>query len=301
MNMQRTGRHGLLLLAAMVIPFITSGTNAGTLDRVQQQQVLEEAQAEYDKGAQQLRTDPAVATDTFRRAAARFQLLVDDGLENGELYYDLGNAWYQAGDLGHAIANYLRADRLMPDDPRLEANLAHARSQVRPQITSEDHEALLRKLVFWHDHWTLRWRLGLFGFAWVVLWGALVVRTVRRYPGWNYLAGTAATASLLLGVSAFWDIAIDTGHTRGVLVDDQVIVRKGNAESFAPRFEEPIHQGVEFEVLEERPNWLHIELDNGETGWIQSDDAEIVQADSRRELPLTPIASRDITEPAGDS
>ena len=82
---------------------------------------------------------------------------------------------------------------------------------------------------------------------------------------------------MLLGASALWDIGIDSGQTRGVLVGDQVIVRKGNADSFSPQFEEPINRGVEFEVLEVRPDWLHIELGNGEQGWIQTDDAEIVR------------------------
>ena len=283
MNMRLLPRTLLLALVAMGIAVPCSTLKAGMLDPSQQERILLEAQAEYDEAAKMLRTNPAEAAAAFRRAAAEFQLLVDDGIQNGELYYDLGNAWYQAGDLGHAIANYLRAERLMPDDPRLEANLSYARSQVRPQITDDGHVALLRKLVFWHDAWTLRWRLLGFGLAWIILWGALVVRSLRHYPGWNYLAGTAAACSVLRGVSALWDISIDSGHTRGVLVGDQVIVRKGNAESFSPQFEEPINRGVEFEVLEERPDWLHIELGNGEKGWIHTSDAEIVKGpvDSR--------------------
>ena len=251
--------------------------SAASLDEGQQRQILEEAQAAYDLAAGMLRSDPAEATQAFRKSAAKFQLLVDDGIHNGELYYDLGNAWFQAGELGRAIANYLRAERLIPDDPRLVANLEYARSQVRPRITEDGHEALLRRLAFWHDGWSLRARLWGFGLSWLVLWGALSIRSLRRYPGWNYLAGTAAACSLLLGVSAAWDIGIDSGQRRGVLIGDQVIVRKGNADSFSPQFQEPINRGVEFEVLEIRPDWLHIELGNGERGWIQTDDAELVK------------------------
>ena len=277
MNTRTTIRRigGILLLLALLGPI--GIVEAGDLDPGQHQQILDEAQAEYDRAAGMLRNDPAEATEAFRRSAAQFQLLVDDGIRNGELYYDLGNAWFQSGDLGHAIANYLRAERLMPDDPRLNANLAYARSQVRPQISDDGHEALLRRLAFWHDYWSLQARLWGFGLTWLILRGALCARSLRRYPGWNYLAGTAAACSVVLGVSALWDIGIDSGQTRGVLVGDQVVVRKGNADSFSPQFEEPINRGVEFEVLEVRPDWLHIELGNGEQGWIQTDDAEIVR------------------------
>lgn len=271
-----TSRSTFIIMTMSLLAFVWP-LKAQPMDPQQQALVLMEAQQEYDEAAEMLRTNPAEAADAFRASAARFQLLVDSGISNGSLYYDLGNAWYQAGDLGHAIANYLRAERLMPDDPRLDANLAYARSQVRPQITDNDHVALLRRLVFWHDSWTLRMRIWGFGIAWVALWLALIIRSIRRYPGWNYIAGCAAAASIMLGVSALWDIGLDSGNTRGVLVGDQVIVRKGNAESFSPQFEEPINRGVEFKVLEERPQWLHIELGNGEKGWIQSSDAEIVQ------------------------
>ena len=268
----------LTMLTCVIGPLAVSVPVSGAeLDGSQQRQILEEAQAAYDRAAGMLRTDPAEATEAFRKSATKFQLLVDDGIHNGELFYDLGNAWFQAGDLGLAIANYLRAERLIPDDPRLNANLEFARSQVRPLIADDGHEALLRRLAFWHDNWTLRARLWGFGLTWLILWGALGVRALRKYPGWNYLAGTAAACSLLLGVSAVLDLGMASDQRRGVLIGDQVIVRKGNADSFSPQFEEPINRGVEFEVLEVRPDWLHIELGNGERGWIQTDDAELVK------------------------
>ena len=264
-------------IALCMILSMAASTQA-QLTHDQQAAILQEAQADYDLGTSKLKTDPAGAVDSFRSSAQRFQLLVDEGIENGELYYDLGNAWYQAGDLGRAIANYLRADRLMPDDPRLEANLAWARSLVRPQITSEGQEALVRRLAFWHDGWSLRTRIAVFAAAWLLLWGALLARTLRRYPGWNYAAGTFGSIAILIGCSVFIDVALTHSRTRGVVVADDVVVRKGNAESFQPQFEEPMQQGVEFKVLEERPDWLHIEFNNGASGWIPSSDAEIVKS-----------------------
>jgi len=270
----------MILRSSIVFGLIFSlaATVHAQLTHDQQAAILQEAQADYDLGTSNLKSDPASAAESFRSSAERFQLLVDDGIENGELYYDLGNAWYQSGDLGRAIANYLRADRLMPDDPRLEANLAWARSLVRPQITTEDQEALVRRLAFWHDGWSLRTRITVFAVAWILVWAALLLRTLRRYPGWNYLAGTLGSIALLIGCSVFIDVAVTRTRTTGVVVADDVVVRKGNAESFQPQFQEPMQQGVEFKVLEERPDWLHIEFNNGASGWIPSSDAEIVKS-----------------------
>jgi len=60
-----------------------------------------------------------------------------------------------------------------------------------------------------------------------------------------------------------------------VLVDD-VIARKGNGEGFEPQFEEPLHQGVEFEVLDRRPGWFQVELADGQRGWIRTDQAALI-------------------------
>ncbi len=270
----------MILRSILALGLILSmaATVHAQLTQDQQAAILQEAQADYDLGTTKLKSDAATAAESFRSSAERFQLLVDDGIENGELYYDLGNAWYQAGDLGRAIASYLRADRLMPDDPRLEANLAWARSLVRPQITTEDQEALVRRLAFWHDGWSLRTRITVFAVAWILVWAALLLRTLRRYPGWNYLAGTLGSIAILIGCSVFIDVAVTRTRTTGVVVADDVVVRKGNAESFQPQFQEPMQQGVEFKVLEERPDWLHIEFNNGASGWIPSSDAEIVKS-----------------------
>ena len=70
------------------------------LTRDQQVKILDEAQASYDKAASLLRSDPESADAMFRESSDRFQLLIDSGIINGDLYYDLGNACLQSGDLG---------------------------------------------------------------------------------------------------------------------------------------------------------------------------------------------------------
>ena len=62
----------------------------------------------------------------------------------------------------------------------------------------------------------------------------------------------------------------------GVIVAAEVVVRKGNGESYAPQFPQPLHAGTEFAVLEERGPWLAIQLDNGTSGWIRRESASLL-------------------------
>src|SRR5206468_976205 len=61
-------------------------------------------------------------------AAAEYEKILAAGYESGNLYFNLGNAWFRAGDTGRAILEYERARRLLPRDPDTRANLGYARS-----------------------------------------------------------------------------------------------------------------------------------------------------------------------------
>ena len=58
-----------------------------------------------------------------------------------------------------------------------------------------------------------------------------------------------------------------------VLVGDDVIVRKGDGEGYDRQFKQPLHEGVEFVVLEIRGGWIHIKLPDENRGWIQRRNA----------------------------
>ena len=72
----------------------------------------------------------------YEQAARSFQQLVDKGYGDPVLYYNLGNAYFKQGDIGRAILNYLRAERLAPRDDDIRTNLDFARSQTLDLLES---------------------------------------------------------------------------------------------------------------------------------------------------------------------
>ena len=77
-----------------------------------------------------------------------------------------------------------------------------------------------------------------------------------------------------MGTSVAVDLHDRGRVTEGVLVSQEVIVRKGDGNAYEPQFNEPLHEGVEFKVTNRRRGWLHIELPDGNRGWINERDAE---------------------------
>ena len=65
-------------------------------------------------------------------------------------------------------------------------------------------------------------------------------------------------------------------NTLGVVLAPEVIGRQGDAESYQQSFEDPLHAGTEFDLLEERTGWLHIRLADDNEAWIPDKAAEII-------------------------
>lgn len=244
----------------------------------QQAAVLQEAQVAYDSGISLQTTDPVASKESFRRSANRFQILVDDGIENGKLWYNLGNAQLQAGEVGEAIAAYRSAQRYIPSNDRFLANLQHARTLVSNPIRTENTRSMLKRLAFWHESLPTKVRLTVGVLVWFGFWGLVSIRLCRPISGFKIASIALGCAAIVLGISVGADI-VDQHQDNGVLTANETIIRKGNGVNYSPMLNEPIREGIEFEIIGQRPDWLHIRLPNGTTGWIQEEDAQVVTLD----------------------
>jgi len=261
---------GALLLA--LIPLRASAAMSADARR----SVLTEANAAYDQGAAILRTKPQTAMASFVKAIEGYESLVDDGVRNGRLYYNLGNAYLQVGRVGLAIANYRRAQRLLSGDPQLEHNLTYARSLRRNSIESAGERAFWHTAFFWHFNTSIVSRYWVAIVAYLAFWSLLGLRLIVKAPGLR----VAAMVMLPIWLAAGGSVAIESIHRantpEGVTTSSDIVVRKGNGEGYDPQFAEKLHEGVEFIVIEQRPGWLQIELRDASRGWIKSEQAELI-------------------------
>ena len=71
------------------------------------------------------------AQNNFKEAISGFETVVRSGQWSANLFYNLGNAYFRAGDFGRAILNYERALALERHHPEATANLQIARDEAR--------------------------------------------------------------------------------------------------------------------------------------------------------------------------
>jgi len=247
-----------------------------SLSRQEQVSILNDALAAFDRGTAASRQSPEEAAADFAEAADGFQRLVNAGVRNGRLYYNLGNSRLRGGQIGRAIAAYRRAERWIPDDARLKENLHYARSLRREDIAERGERAVLRTVFFWHYDTPLRLRFMVGLAAYVLFWACLTGRALWPRTVWRYPLVVSLVFWLTLGTSVAVESVDSARHREGVVVADEVVVRKGNGEGFEPQFEQSLGEGVEFELLEQRGDWLRIRLPDGQEGWIRSREAELI-------------------------
>ena len=214
---------------------------------------------------------PAAAELLYQESIVRFEKIIGVGnVRNGKLFYNLANAYLLKGDVGRAILNYRRAERLTPQDRNLRGNLAFARSQVRDSIPVPPERRVLDTVLAWHNGLPVLPRLAVFVLAFDLIWmlAALklfkLVRSSLRLP----VAMLAMVAALCFG-SVIVDEVGSRRASEGVIVAEQVVGRKGpDPVGYAPSFRAPLHAGVEFAIVEERPGWYLVRLRDDRETWL---------------------------------
>lgn len=254
-------------------PHSTGELNASIL-----REDLSQALGEFDEALTKQTTDPDGARKLFRSSAARFEAIVRAGITNGRLEFNLANAHLQGGDLGRAILHYRRAQRLIPRDPLLMDNLSLARSRRLTTIGPTRSGTLMRRVFFWHYDLTELWRVrGAVG-AYVCLWILLAVRSFAPRRALT----TSAIIAMVIAVALATSVAVgrfqDRASPNGVVLAMDVAVLKGPGEGYQRRFEQPLQPGVEFTLRERRGNWWNIRLPDGQAGWIDALNAQLIPA-----------------------
>ena len=76
-----------------------------------------------------LQANNAYQNSDYSTSIALYEELVDSGIRDANVYFNLGNAYYENGQLGSALLNYRRAQQINPRDVDIGVNIALVRSE----------------------------------------------------------------------------------------------------------------------------------------------------------------------------
>ena len=220
----------------------------------------------------------ARADELYEKAILSYEKIINEGkIENAGLYYNLGNAYLLKENIGKAILNYRRAQKLDSSDANIQKNLDFARSQRIDKITPKARKRIMETLFFWHYDFSLRTKFILASLFFAAF---CITLTIIVWLGRTAPTSTAAVITGILMLCFFVSVVLETRErTRlicGVITVQYVVAHQGDGQNYPESFKDPLHAGTEFDVLEHRPGWLHIRLYDNNDGWIPNNTAELI-------------------------
>jgi hypothetical protein len=203
----------------------------------------------------------------YEEAVRQYASIAAAGVAEPELFYNLGNAAFRAGDVATAIANYERALQL---DPRMEDaahNLDYAIAGTGGRLARPLRPGWQEALLFWDGRLRpgeVRWLAIV---CWVLFWAILLWRVATRQ---KYQLPLAATFLLLAGASMMSLYAKTFPLQIAVARAPEVPVRIGASPADTVRY--TLSPGDRVKVEAERDGWLRVATASGERGWAQAEN-----------------------------
>ena len=204
-------------------------------------------------------------TEDYAGAAKALEAIAHSGVRNGQLYYNIGNAYLKSNDVGHAILWYERALNLMPHDPDLRFNYSYARSLTKDfQETSAS--PLMHILFFWKYQLSSNIIIKLallFNFLFWAL--ALLWRTTRR-RGWYYSALIILLPTIIFALTAGFNYYEVAYKTQAIVLPDKVAVRSGLKPTSTELFQ--LHAGAKVTIVRQMQEHVQIQFSEDKIGWV---------------------------------
>ena len=259
------------IMLFLMLPFAASAVNTDSAETsVDPQHTVTDGNPTKKAG------DEAYDNREYAKAIDIYETVIEESGATSQLFYNLGNAYYRSNEIGKAILNYERAQRIDPTDEAIKANLKFAQEHIKDEVL-EQHEIFF---VEWFYALT-----SLFGVntwatiavsAFMLLLAGVVVFLLVRNRG----VRSTGLAMIIIGllVSAFANIAalvtysIVTDNTQAIVMKEEATMMSAPGSSTALM---KIHEGRKVTITDDSiEDWKEIELEDGTIGWVKKNDIE---------------------------
>ena len=211
----------------------------------------------------------------YAEAIEAYEQVAALGVVSADLFYNLGNAYLKADQLGPAIYDYERALELDPTQEDVRFNLGVAREAARKK--GEDRLAGVEAQPFWMraaSQVTVNWASWLFLGLYVAMFVLLIVLhfvapgflRVGMWAAFAFLSIATVIGGALLGARLYLADRVE----QAIVLPDVVQVKEGPDPNYQSVF--GVHAGLRVRVTEKEQDWVRVRLANGLEGWVRERD-----------------------------
>lgn len=209
---------------------------------------------------------------SYDEAIGEYLKIVGSGVENGSLYYNLGNAFLKNGKIGYAILYYEKARRLIPQDSDLKSNLSYARSLVgysgyeAPRGSS--FMRIIKKPFNDFNLNALAILTASFYLILIIMLSAHMITPffMRRFRPVFFLVVIVFVLSLPAFCIRYYDEQI---LTHGIIIEKEADAKYEPIDKSTTYYK--LQEGSEAVILKARSGWTQIRRPDGKIAWIKKE------------------------------
>lgn len=217
------------------------------------------------------KANDAYAAGQYQDAVREYERLVESGVEDAEVFSNLGSAYFRLDDMGAAITNFERALRLAPGMENTAHNLSLALKRTERQLEKPLPSTWEQALLFWHYRMPYGTARALALITWLLLWGTVALRAWRPWP---YLR--TAIALLLLAALAFSTSAWYKSRPSTLTVARAVSVPVHYGPSAEDTVHYELHEGDRVQFDRRENGWARVTAVDGRRGWAREEQLHFV-------------------------
>jgi tetratricopeptide (TPR) repeat protein len=220
----------------------------------------------------------AYAAKDFQQAAQLYETVLSNHGASAAVYYNLGNAYYRLNQTAPAILNYERALLLDPGNRDIRFNLEVARLKTVDKIEpvgefflTEGYNTI--KNLYSTDQWSL---MAIVCFILLIscLFLFFFSRRITLKKTGFYSGLVLLLLCLVANVFAYNQKKKLTHRTTAIIFSATTTIKSAPDNSGTDLF--ILHEGTKVQVTNRLGEWNEIETADGNVGWIQSKEIEVI-------------------------
>ncbi len=214
----------------------------------------------------------------YDAAISRYESIIKNGYESGEVYFNLGNAYFKSGKIQHAILNYERARKLIPHDDDVNFNLQLANVQLTDKVDAIPELFIYRWLESLLTMVSLETLLWLMYALFLISLGSFsffLFADTYEQKRYSLMTGMVCSVLLIFGISNFLVQSYREVNTEFAIIMTDIANIKSAPDSKGNDLF-VLHRGLKVEVLDNVNSWRKIRLADGKVGWIPEQEIETI-------------------------
>lgn len=246
-------RHYLCLLLLLSFPLFSWSSDYSV--------IYKQANDQYKKGQ-------------YQESIKLYSQILRGGYQSEAVYFNLGNAYFKAGDVPSALLYYEKAHKLVPGDEDVNFNIYFANSKTTDKVEPAPEFFVTQ---WWHSI-ILFFSLGTLSVLSILSFiagsGLMVIYLFTSAMSLKKLSFYTGTVLLFLGLVFIFisnrQVRYFNDHHQAIIFTSPVNVRSGPGDQAGILF--VLHDGTKVNILDSNNGWIKVQLANGNEGWIQQSD-----------------------------